>query len=176
MQHFSSLSRAAHISVSPQQVWGSRRARIRPAMAAKPASASAESKRTDLRTTDKKCCEWSVKHDLLPHQFCSRELCVLSFYNMMWWNLTEVAPFMTRSVTLITDQNMWIFQKCDNVSGTAEIKSNFMIEIYGVFAILLCAPGHAVHTVFYLLQAVIARMHEEICCETESGPVLLSLF
>lgn len=61
-----------------------------------------------------KCKTW-----LITSPVCSRELCVLSFYNMIWWNLTAVGSLITCSITLITYQNMWIFQKCDNISGTA---------------------------------------------------------
>lgn len=67
-----------------------------------------------------KCKTW-----LITSPVCGRELCVLSFYNMILWNLTAVGSLITCSITLITYQNMWIFQKCDNVSWTAgDIKEN----------------------------------------------------
>lgn len=118
-----------------------------------------------------KCKTW-----LITSPVCSHELCVLSFYNMILWNLTAVGSLITCSITLITYQNMWIFQKCDNVSGiagdimrhTCTVKENIArantlvsfchtessstswlrFMAFFVKSILLYATGHAVHTVF----------------------------
>lgn len=64
--------------LSPNQLRQDSRTQIRLAMAARPTSAqvnSAESKRTDLRANEKKCCEFflcslTVKCDSLYHVFC----------------------------------------------------------------------------------------------------------
>lgn len=100
MQQFSPQQCWAHISAPPppEQQQAHSRTWIRLTMAAKPASA--ESKRTDLRASDKKCCKWVCYSLNVTHYMTSFALLnFVLFIFQIWCNKTPLQVVFTFTLT-----------------------------------------------------------------------------